>query len=87
LLEEAKRQVGYYSYKKLAAWLTQETGRPITANGVEHRIKKERKGVNLLKYKKQLKKEYERILKQIDQIEKESIGTKEFRNPEVFRQD
>lgn len=40
-LEEAKKHLRRYSYRKVADWLTAKTGRKITAQGLKYRLDRE----------------------------------------------
>mgnify|MGYP003152246125 FL=1 len=75
LLEEAKKHIKQYSYPQVSAWLTTQSGRSITTDGLKKRIDVERKRKRLIAIKNQYAKRLKKALRQIEILEKERIGT------------
>jgi len=72
-LEMAKKHLKQYSYRKVANWLTQQTGRSISFRGLKKRIDIENKRRKVTGIKRQLAKRLEKTLHQIKKLE-ESTG-------------
>ena len=73
-LEMAKKHLKQYSYRKVANWLTQQTGRSISFRGLKKRIDIENKRRKVTGIKRQLAKRLEKTLHQIKKLE-EGTGT------------
>ena len=73
-LDLAKKHLKQYSYRKVANWLTQQTGRSISFRGLKKRIDIENKRRKVTGIKRQLAKRLEKTLHQIKKLE-ESTGT------------
>lgn len=73
-LELAKKHLKQYSYREVAAWLTTQTGRSITAMGLKKRVDIERRRKKATTIKRQLTKRLEKALKEIERLEKQSTG-------------
>jgi hypothetical protein len=63
-----------YSYRQVSAWLTTQSGRSITHDGLKKRIDVERKRKRLTTIKRQLAQRLEKALRQIEVLEKERPG-------------
>jgi hypothetical protein len=74
LLELAKKHLKKYSYRQVSAWLTTQSGRSITHDGLKKRIDVERKRKRLTTIKRQLAQRLEKALRQIEVLEKERPG-------------
>jgi hypothetical protein len=74
LLEQAKQHLKQYSYRAVADWLSEKSGRPITHSGLRQRViserRKTRKSTNL----EQLAKKYQKTLEKIQELEKRKLG-------------
>jgi len=73
-LEVAKKHLRQYSYRKVANWLTQQTGRSISYRGLKKRIDIENRRKTVTGIKRELAKRLEKALHQIQKLE-ESTGT------------
>ena len=73
-LEMAKKHLKQYSYRKVANWLTQQTGRSISFRGLKKRIDIENKRRKVTGIKRELARRLEKTLHQIKKLE-ESTGT------------
>lgn len=73
-LELAKKHLKQYSYREVAAWLTTQTGRSITAMGLKKRVDIERRRKKAVTIKRQLTRRLEKALKEIERLEKQSTG-------------
>jgi hypothetical protein len=74
LLELAKKHLKQYSYREVSAWLTTQSGRSITHDGLKKRIDVERKRKKLATIKRKLAQRLEKALRQIEILEKERLG-------------
>jgi hypothetical protein len=74
LLELAKKHLKQYSYREVSAWLTTQSGRSITHDGLKKRIDVERKRKKLATIKRKLAQRLEKALRQIEILEKERVG-------------
>ena len=75
LLELAKKHVKQYSLRQVAAWLTTQSGRNITHDGLKKRLDVERKRKRITAIKRQYAKRLEKTLRQIEILEKERPGS------------
>lgn len=73
-LELAKKHVKRHSYADVAAWLSKQTGRYISANGLKKRINIDRRRKSILRIKRFYARRYEKILKQINALEQTRLG-------------
>jgi uncharacterized protein YjaG (DUF416 family) len=73
-LELAKKHLKQYSYREVAAWLTTQTGRSITAMGLKKRVDIERRRKKAATIKRQLAKRLEKALAEIERLEKQNTG-------------
>ena len=74
LLELAKKHVKQYSLRQVSAWLTTQSGRSITHDGLKKRLDVERKRKRLTTIKREYAKRLEKTLRQIEILEKERFG-------------
>ena len=74
LLEQAKQHLKNYSYRAVADWLTEKSGRSITHAGLRQRViserRKTRKSTNL----EQLAKKYQKTIEKVKELEKRKLG-------------
>jgi len=75
LLELAKKHLKQYSYREVSAWLTTQSGRSITHDGLKKRIDVERRRKSLAAIKRKLASWLEETIVQYETLEKERIGT------------
>ena len=73
-LELAKQHLKQYSYRAVAHWLSQETGRYISHMGLKKRIEVEQKRRKAYAIKRKLAKWLEETLSQIEKLEKQGVG-------------
>ena len=74
LLELAKKHLKQYSYREVSAWLTTQSGRRITHDGLKKRIDVERRRKSLAAIKRKLAIWLEETIQQYEALEKERIG-------------
>jgi hypothetical protein len=74
-LELAKRHLKQYTYKDVAIWLTKQTGRYISSEGLRKRIKVEQRRKRSAKIKRELARRLKKTLKEIQKLEKEGVGS------------
>ena len=75
LLELAKKHLKQYSYREVSAWLTTQSGRSITHDGLKKRIDVERRRKSLAAIKRKLAIWLEETIVQYEALEKERIGS------------
>ena len=73
-LEVAKKHLRQYSYRQVANWLTQQTGRYISYRGLKKRIDIEKNRRKVASVKRELARRLEKTLKEVSKLE-ESTGT------------
>ena len=73
-LELAKKHFRQYSYRQVANWLTQQTGRYISYRGLKKRIDIEKNRRKVASVKRELARRLEKTLKEVSKLE-ESTGT------------
>ena len=73
-LDIAKKHLRQYSYRQVAIWLTNMTGRSISYRGLKKRIDIENRRKTVTGIKRELAKRLEKALHQIQKLE-ESTGT------------
>ena len=74
LLELAKKHLKQYSYREVSAWLTTQSGRRITHDGLKKRIDVERRRKSLAAIKRKLALWLKETIQQYEALEKERIG-------------
>ena len=77
LFEKAKTFLKQYSYKKVAAWLSTESGRNISSTGLYKRIKIEQQRKNEASSQRYLAKRYKEALEKAKKLESRILGTRE----------
>ena len=75
-LELAKEYLREYSYREVAGWLSDRTGREISHIGLRKRIQKERQRKSKAATYKTWLKNYEKALQKLEEIESKRIGAK-----------
>jgi hypothetical protein len=80
LLELAKKHLKQYSYREVSAWLTTQSGRVITHDGLKKRIDVERRRKSLAAIKRKLAIWLEETIQQYEALEKERIGYYTYKN-------
>ena len=73
-LELAKRHLKQYSYADVCLWLEKQTGRPVTQQALRRRVDIDLKRKKATTAKRFLAKRLEKILKEIETLEKNRIG-------------
>ena len=73
-LEVAKKHLRQYSYRQVANWLTQQTGRSISYRGLKKIIDIENRRRKVASVKRELARRLEKTLKEVSKLE-ESTGT------------
>ena len=81
-LELAKKHLKQYSYREVAAWLTTQTGKSITAMGLKKRVDIERRRKKAASIKRKLAKRLEETLAEIEKLEKQNTGYYTLTDPE-----
>ena len=74
LLQLAKKHLKSYSYRQVSAWLTTQSGRSITHDGLKKRIDVERKRKRLTTIKRKFAERLQKTLREIEILEKERVG-------------
>tara|TARA_R110002096_G_C14052198_1_gene673460 strand:+ start:69 stop:488 length:420 start_codon:yes stop_codon:yes gene_type:complete len=74
-LELAKRHLKQYAYKDVAIWLTKQTDRYISSEGLRKRIKVEQKRKRSANIKRELARRLKETLAEIQKLEEEGIGS------------
>ena len=74
-LEMAKKHLKQYSYREVAAWLSKQTGRSISYEGLKKRIQVEQKRKKSSTIKKELTRRLEKTIKEIEKIETQRVGS------------
>jgi hypothetical protein len=75
-LELAKEYLKEYSYREVAGWLNDRTGREISYIGLRKRVQKERQRKSKAATYKTWLKNYEKALKKLEEIESKRTGAK-----------
>lgn len=76
LLEQAKQHLKRFSYRDVAAWITEESGRSISHMGLRNRILSEQKRRRQGTIQRQLIEQLKRAIKKAEGIEKSHLGKK-----------
>ena len=74
LLELAKKHLKQYSFRQVSAWLTTQSGKSITHDGLKKRVDVERKRKRLAAIKRYYTKRLKKALQQIEALEKNYTG-------------
>tara|TARA_R100001129_G_scaffold185550_1_gene174104 strand:- start:813 stop:1235 length:423 start_codon:yes stop_codon:yes gene_type:complete len=75
-LELAKKYLQEYSYREVARWLSDRTGREISYIGLRKRIKIEKQRKSKAKTYKTWLNNYKKALEKLEEIESKHIGSK-----------
>ena len=75
-LELAKEYLKEYSYREVAGWLSDRTGREISHIGLRKRIQKEKQRKSKATTYKTWLKNYQKALEKLEDIESKRIGAK-----------
>ena len=75
LLEQAKKHLKKYSYRAVAAWLSEQSGRPITHVGLYKRIKLEYKRKTEAANQRYFAQRYKEALEKAEKLEARIGGT------------
>ena len=86
LLELAKKHVKQYSLRQVAAWLTTQSGRSITHDGLKKRLDVERKRKRITAIKRQYAKRLEKALRQIESLKKKDQAPTPTKKTEAYTQ-
>ena len=78
-LELAKEYLTEYSYRDVARWLSDRTGRQISHIGLRKRIQKEKQRKSKAATYKAWAKKYETAIKKFEELEEKRTGAKEKR--------
>ena len=78
-LEVAKGDLTEYSYRDVARWLSDRTGRQISHIGLRKRIQKEKQRKSKAATYKAWAKKYETAIKKFEELEEKRTGAKEKR--------
>ena len=76
LMEQAKKFLKQYSYRDVANWLSEQSGRSISHVGLYKRVKLEYKRKTEAANQRYLAKRYKEALEKAEKIEKQCLGTK-----------
>jgi len=82
-LEVAKGYLTEYSYRDVARWLSDRTGRQISHIGLRKRIQKEKQRKSKAATYKAWAKKYETAIKKFEELEEKRTGAKEKRKAEA----
>ena len=74
-LEMAKKHLKQYSYREVATWLSKQTGRSISYEGLKKRIQVEQKRKKSSTIKRELTRRLEKTIKEIEKIETQRVGS------------
>tara|TARA_R100000951_G_scaffold56153_2_gene47158 strand:- start:191 stop:607 length:417 start_codon:yes stop_codon:yes gene_type:complete len=76
LLEEAKKYLRQYSYRDVAAWLSEQSDRYISHVGLMKRVKSEQKRKREAANQRYLAEKYKAALEKAEKLEAERLGGK-----------
>jgi hypothetical protein len=76
LLEQAKKYLKQYSYRQVAAWLSEQSGRTISHVGLYKRVKLEQKRKTDAANLRYLAQRYKEALQKAEKIERHRIGAR-----------
>ena len=77
LLEKAKKYLRQYSYRDVANWLSEQSGRYISYVGLRHRVKLEEKRKREASNKRYLAERYKEALEKAEKLEATRFGAKD----------
>lgn len=76
LMEQAKKFLKQYSYRQVAAWLSEQSGKPISHVGLYNRVKLEYKRKTEAANQRYFAERYKKALEKAEKLEKQRIGAK-----------
>lgn len=76
LMEQAKKFLKQYSYRQVAAWLSEQSGKPISHVGFYKRVKLEHKRKTEASNQRYLAKRYKEALEKAEKLENQRLGAK-----------
>lgn len=74
LLDQAKVHLKQYSYRAVADWLTEKSGRSITHAGLRQRVISERRKTRKATNLEQLAKKYQKTIEKVQELERRKLG-------------
>tara|TARA_R100001440_G_scaffold2653_2_gene7345 strand:- start:3468 stop:3884 length:417 start_codon:yes stop_codon:yes gene_type:complete len=77
LLEKAKKYLKQYSYRDVANWLSEQSGRYISYVGLRHRVKLEQKRKREASNKRYLAERYKEALEKAEKLEATRFGARD----------
>ena len=77
LLEKAKKYLRQYSYRDVANWLSEQSGRYISYVGLRHRVKLEEKRKREASNKRYLAERYKEALEKAEKLEATRFGARD----------
>ena len=77
LLEKAKKYLKQYSYRDVANWLSEQSGRYISYVGLRHRVKLEEKRKREASNKRSLAERYKEALEKAEKLEATRFGARD----------
>ena len=78
LLEKAKKYIKQFSYREVAAWLSEQSGRYISHVGLMKRVKLESKRKAEASTQRYYAQRYKEASEKAEKLEKQRIGTRTF---------
>ena len=82
LMEQAKKFLKQYSYRQVAAWLSEQSGKPISHVGLYNRVKLEYKRKTEAANQRYFAERYKKALEKAEKLENQRIGAKTRRDTE-----
>jgi len=82
LMEQAKKFLKQYSYRQVAAWLSEQSGKPISHVGLYNRVKLEYKRKTEAANQRYFAERYKKALEKAKKLENQRIGAKTRRDAE-----
>jgi len=79
LLEKAKKHLGQYSYREVAAWLSTTSNRYISHVGLMKRVELEQKRKREASNQRRLAEKYQEAIKKAERLESQRIGGRELK--------
>jgi hypothetical protein len=79
LLEKAKKHLGQYSYREVAAWLSTASSRYISHVGLMKRVELEQKRKKSASNQRRLAEKYQEAIKKAERFESQRIGGKDLK--------
>jgi hypothetical protein len=76
LFEQAKKHLKQYSYRQVAAWLSEQSGRPISHVGLFKRVKLEQGRKRQASNLRYLAERYKAALEKAEKIERHRVGAR-----------